>query len=87
MRKQKGEKADLADERIAKMFLKEVILTGIREAQAKNPLLGLALGAAFNLTEFEQSLDEAIDESVEMWNQVPAKHRRSIMELAIGILK
>jgi hypothetical protein len=88
MRKLKGGKMDLSaemDARFAKTFLKEVMVTAMREAQAKNPLLGLALGTMFSVNEFQDSLDNTIEDGVEMWNKIPQKQRKYVMELAVGL--
>jgi hypothetical protein len=92
LRRQKGGKdgVDLAadmDARFAKTFLKEVLVSGLREAQAKNPLLGLALGAVFNVDKFQDALDDTIEDGVEMWNTIPPKQRKYAMELVLGIFQ
>ena len=83
-RRNGGAEADEVDieVRMAQQFLKEVFLNNLTELKKKNPLMGLLLLSLWN----EDALDEAVEDSVSMWNKLPKAQREAALNLVLQMV-
>lgn len=64
------------------MCMREVLMNHLAEMKKKNPLVGLLMLSLWD----ENALDEAVEDSVTMWNKIPRAQREAALNLVMSLV-